>query len=146
MSNAEFQVLERRPQRAGAPTVWTVQRHFDLVQFVNELVSGGCTLKDAIGQARDMFALKLFDTGLKDATVKGEFYRARRFFESVPRIATLMLAVQSIGNDGLESNFAKFIDSGVIAYTGYGMQQLARDHIGRAAPGVVKTRPGPRRD
>ena len=38
-----FQVAHRMPRGRGAPIRWTAQRHFELVQFVNDQVKGGAT-------------------------------------------------------------------------------------------------------
>lgn len=85
-----FQVVQTKPRGRGATPFWTVQKHFALVEFVDELLKAGVARAQAFGQARDTFAPKLTDD-----TVKVEYYVAKRLFATMPRVATMMKLIIS---------------------------------------------------
>jgi hypothetical protein len=102
-----FQVIENQPPRRGPETVWNTQRHSTLVRFVDELVRSGSGRPAAIRQARDRFRAVLPDPELGYATVRAEYYRAKRFIKAVPRIAAAMLAIEAVGNGAAGSKLCQ---------------------------------------
>lgn len=99
-----FQVVQTKPRGRGATPFWTVQKHFALVEFVDELLKAGATRAQAFGQARDTFAPKLTDD-----TVKVDYYVAKRLFATMPRVATMMKLI--INAPHAARNFQHFIAS-----------------------------------
>lgn len=122
----ELQLDNPEKRGGGAPVVWSLKRHASLVNFVN---AQGCRRQVAIRRARDKFRIELLDPTLAYGTVRAEFYRAKRFFECVPHIATaMMLADAKISEQG---KFADFIKDGASALTKYGKQAISATHIGK---------------
>jgi hypothetical protein len=128
-----FQIVDKPPKRGGgAPVVWTLRRHASLVDFVKKCISEKETLQRAIDRARKQFAEELSDPDLKDATVRAEYFRAKRFFESAPRVSALMLLTEGKAGQGLPgSAFADFIKDGATVFTRHGKQEIAPTHLVR---------------
>jgi hypothetical protein len=128
-----FQILDKQTKRGGGrPVVWTLRRHLSLVKFVNGLAGDQRIPKSAFGQAQVKFSAELSAPGLTDGTVRAEYYRAKRFFESAPRIAILMLVAAETSGKGPGARFADFIKDGGEVFTKYGRQAIAPSHIRKA--------------
>jgi hypothetical protein len=123
----EVQLDDPEKRGGGAPVVWNLKRHASLVSFVD---AQACHRQIAIGRARDKFSIELSDPALADGTVRAEYYRAKRVFASVPRIAFAMMFIDANTNEHGRA-FADFIKDGAAALTSYGKQSISATHIGK---------------
>jgi hypothetical protein len=122
-----FQVVTSRPKRVGAPVKWTVQRHLDLVEFIDN-VSSDKTFKQAVGMAKN----KLGEN--TEGSIRAEYYRAKRFFDKAPRrVVQAMLAMRP------ESKLAEFFADGGYIPTSYGIQRVGQNRIGRVVRDLPKS-------
>jgi hypothetical protein len=115
------------PKRMGAPVKWTVQRHFDLVAFIDKVSSSDRNFKQAVGMAKKKFG------GKTEASIRAEYYRAKRFFDKAPRrVVQAMLAMRP------ESKLAELFADGGYIPTSYGLQRVRQNRIGRVARDLPK--------
>jgi hypothetical protein len=120
-----FQVLAELPKRrAGAPTKWTWKRHLFLLEFMDKF-SKGSTRKQAFDRARDKFSKELSDPRLTTATVRAEYYRAKKFFESKSRLSAAVRAATLRG----AGPFLNFIKNGARVISDSGSREIS--HLGR---------------
>jgi hypothetical protein len=122
-----LRILKSPPKHAGgAPAVWTVRRHAELVEALDARLRKGLARKEAIGEGRDQFSVELSKPHMKDGTIKAQYHRAKNFFSAVPVTAAEVLSSDQIKSDKPGAATLKFL-AGCSVLTKDGYLKLTPD-------------------
>lgn len=124
------EIFDKDQRNGGAPVFWTMKRDIELVNFVNARIADRNTPPLAIRQAWKKFKeTPKAGKPLTLSAVRAEYYRAKRFIQSVPFIPAVMASVDRVPRSRAMQAFVDWAARGAIVDTPYGGQPIAVDHL-----------------